>query len=129
MPKKLILLAVPVVLVGGWMLFDGLHAFVTGDYVTPSSGEYAGQLGPWAPVVSAVGLEPRSTLVKSIFVGYGVGYLVTLLTYLRGRQETQRRVLLVIAAAGLWYLPVGTLLNAVVVGLLSSRAFRTTAAP
>jgi hypothetical protein len=25
-----------------------LHALFTGDYVTPSTGEYAGKLGPWA---------------------------------------------------------------------------------
>jgi hypothetical protein len=23
---------------GGWLAFDGIHAFATGDYVTPSSG-------------------------------------------------------------------------------------------
>jgi hypothetical protein len=38
---------------GGWMTFDGARAFFVGDYVTPSSGEYAGQLGPWADVVSS----------------------------------------------------------------------------
>jgi hypothetical protein len=31
---------------GGWMTFDGARALIVGDYVTPSSGEYAGQLGP-----------------------------------------------------------------------------------
>ena len=34
-------------------------ALIAGDYVTPSKGQYAGQLGPWARLVSAVGLEPR----------------------------------------------------------------------
>lgn len=45
----------------GWMLFDGSRALVVGDYVTPSTGEYARQLGPWATLVEAVGLDPCST--------------------------------------------------------------------
>ena len=32
----------------GWLAFDGGHALVTGDYVTPNEGPYAGQLGPWS---------------------------------------------------------------------------------
>lgn len=40
----------------GWMAFDGGRALVVGDYVTPRSGQYAGQLGPWAKVVSTVGI-------------------------------------------------------------------------
>lgn len=53
----------------GWMAFDGVRALATGDYVTPSSGPYAGQLGPWSQVVSAVGIPPRSTAMKAIFAG------------------------------------------------------------
>ncbi|QPP10126.1 hypothetical protein G4Z16_31055 [Streptomyces bathyalis] len=53
-----------VAVTGGWMLFDGLHALVTGDFVTPSSGTHAGRLGPWADLVSGIGLDPRSLLVK-----------------------------------------------------------------
>jgi len=26
----------------GWLAFDGTHALVTGDYVTPRTGQYAG---------------------------------------------------------------------------------------
>jgi len=52
---------------GGWMLFDGLRALVTGDYTMPSSGPYAGQLGPWTYIISAVGLDQRSTFMKLAF--------------------------------------------------------------
>lgn len=51
---------------GGWLMFDGGRALITGDYVTPSSGPRAGQLGPWSRIVSAVGLEPRSTFMSII---------------------------------------------------------------
>ena len=30
---------------GGWLAFDGGHALVVGDYVTPRTGRFAGQLG------------------------------------------------------------------------------------
>ena len=50
----------------GWMLFDGTRALIVGDYVTPASGEYAGQLGPWSNLVKADGIEPLSTLMKLI---------------------------------------------------------------
>ena len=59
-PRGWILVLVALVLFeAGWMAFDGAHALVTGDYVTPSTGSYAGQLGPWADVVSAAGIGPR----------------------------------------------------------------------
>jgi hypothetical protein len=35
---------------GGWSAFDGGRALVVGDYVTPHSGDLAGQLGQWAQV-------------------------------------------------------------------------------
>lgn len=39
---------------GGWLFFDGLHAFMKGDYVTPSTGRHAGQLGPWSKLFVAI---------------------------------------------------------------------------
>ncbi len=42
---------------GGWLAFDGGRALIVGDYVTPSSGPSAGQLGPWSKVVSALGID------------------------------------------------------------------------
>lgn len=57
-----------VLLTAGWMVFDGTRAMLTGDYVTPATGPYAGQLGAWSNLVRIIGIEPRSTLMKSIFV-------------------------------------------------------------
>src|SRR5437016_6098140 len=61
---------------GGWMSFDGIRALVAGDYLTPSAGPYAGQLGPWSKLVSYAGLDPRSTLMKAIFVVVGLATLL-----------------------------------------------------
>ena len=66
------IIVILVAFTAGWMLFDGTRALIVGDYVTPQSGEYAGQLGPWSNPVQAIGIEPRSTLMKSIFVLYGL---------------------------------------------------------
>ena len=66
---------------GGWLAFDGGRALVVGDYVTPKSGQYAGQLGPWAKVVSAVGIEPRSTMMKLIHLAVGLVWLVVMICF------------------------------------------------
>lgn len=81
MPKAALILCV--VVQAGWMAYDGGRALVVGDYVTPRTGEHAGQLGPWSNVVAAAGLEPRSTLVKTIFLGYGVTWLGVAGAFLR----------------------------------------------
>src|SRR5438046_8155591 len=59
----------------GWMIFEGTRAFVVGDYFTATSGADAGQLGPWSKIVRAVGIEPRSFLMKAIFVIYGLAWI------------------------------------------------------
>ena len=91
----------------GWMTFDGTRALVVGDYVTPKSGRYAGQLGPWARGVSAIGIEPRSTFMKSVFVVYGATWLVIIGCYII-RRRTASGPMLFAAAGSLWYYPVGT---------------------
>jgi hypothetical protein len=106
-----------VVIIGGWMLFDGLHALLTGDFVTPSSGTHAGQLGPWANLVSAAGLDPRSLVVKAVFVGYAAVYLTSGAAFAAGVQGTWWAVA-VLAVCGLWYLPFGTVANLAVLALL-----------
>ena len=62
------IIVIVVTFTAGWMLFDGMRALIIGDYVTPKSGEYSGQLGPWSNLVKAIGNEPHSTLMKLIFV-------------------------------------------------------------
>ena len=101
----------------GWMLFDGTRALVMGDYVTPTSGEYAGQLGPWSNLVKAIGIEPRSTLMKSIFVTYGlIGLIVSVCFALRFGWS--RGAMIIICILGLWFLPIGTVTNLIALILL-----------
>lgn len=109
--------AVLVVLTGGWMLFDGARALVVGEYVTPRAGEYAGRLGPWSNLVRAAGLDPRSTPMKLAFVIYGLLYLGSMIAWL-GHATWARWALAGLALLGFWYLPFGTLANAMVLILL-----------
>jgi hypothetical protein len=92
---------------GAWMTFDGTRALSMGDYVTPSSGAHAGKLGPWNHIVSAVGIPPRSTAMKLIFVVYGLGWLTITLGFTYHAAWVWR-AMLIASIATLWYLPVGT---------------------
>ena len=111
------------VLEAGWMVFDGARALVVGDYVTPSSGEYAGKLGPWAGLASALGIEPRSTGMKVFFVAYGVTWLVIVAAFALGRRWGWA-ALLAVAIGSLWYLVIGTLASLAMIGLLLIPAVR-----
>ena len=97
-----------------WMAFDGTRALISGDYVTAASGKNAGQLGPWSGLVTAVGLQPRSTLVKALIAIFGVAMLL-MATCFALRLAWARTGLLVLAILGLWYLPFGTITGAIVI--------------
>jgi len=114
---KTLLAIVLLVSSSAWMLFDGTRALIVGEYVTAKTGEYAGQLGPWSNLVRAAGLEPRSTLMKSIFVVNGLGILTLTAGYMLHRPWANN-ALLVAALLGLWYLPIGTLTNLISLILL-----------
>jgi hypothetical protein len=95
-------------LLGAYMLVDGMHALVTGTYITPGSGAYAGQLGPWASVLSAIGIDPHGLPVKLAFVVLGISWCV------HTRNIVVRKVIrpatIVLCVLTLWYLPFGTLI-------------------
>ena len=110
-------IAVLVAFTAGYMLFDGVHALTKGDYITPSEGDHAGQLGPWAGLVESVGIDPHSTLMKTIFVAYGFSALVGVTGYLT-HQPWGRSALLLMSVLGLWYMPIGTAINIIVLMLL-----------
>lgn len=114
--------AVAVVLsvaLGGWMTFDGVRALVVGDYFTPSGGRYAGQLGPWAGLVSRVGIEPRSTVMKALFVGFGIAWLVVAAGLAFGTASVPQ-LALVLAIATLWYVPIGSAAALLVLALVGA---------
>jgi hypothetical protein len=107
---------------GLFMTFDGFRALTLGDYLTPRTGRFAGQLGPWSGVVSAVGIQPRSTVMKVIFVIFGLAWLGAAAAF-ANRTPGSSLALAVVSVATLWYLPLGTLISALVlIGLALLRA-------
>jgi hypothetical protein len=117
--KRLWLVAGLVVMTGGWMAFDGAHALITGDFVTPGSGQYAGQLGPWATVVRSIGVDPRAHSVKMLFLIFGLLYLAALAAFLLRRQGSWL-LLVGCSALALLYPPFGTLSSLVVLAVLAT---------
>jgi hypothetical protein len=111
------IIVILIILSAGWMFADGLRALIIGDYVTPTSGDYAGELGPWAGLLQSVGLEPRSTFIKTAFVLYGAVSLIAV-TGFALEQPWSRNFLIVMAVMGLWYLPIGTATNMIALILL-----------
>jgi len=101
----------------GWLAFDGAHALVTGNYVTLRSGPHAGQLGPWSKLLTAMGLDPRSLFVKWLHLVIGTAWLGAIVAF-AFRVRRAWGAMLVGAIAGLWYVPFGTLISLIVIGLL-----------
>jgi hypothetical protein len=112
------------VLQGGYMLLDGGRALVVGSYITPSSGEHAGELGPWARLVSLVGVAPESTAMKLVFVVLGLLWVGLGLAVAVGADPAWT-LGLVLAVGTLWYLVPGTVLSLLVIGLLLTPQVRT----
>jgi len=101
----------------GWLAFDGSRALIIGDYVTPRSGRHAGQLGPWTKVVQTIGIEPRSTLMKSVHLVLGVAWLAVALCFALGMGWAWTGMV-ACATLGLWHLPFGTIMSIVQIILL-----------
>ncbi len=108
---------------GGYMLLDGARALVVGSYITPGSGEHAGELGPWARLVAAVGIPPESTGMRAAFVVLGLLWLVVSVGVAAAAPWSWPAGL-ILAVATLWYLVPGTLISVAVALLLLTPALR-----
>jgi hypothetical protein len=105
------------------MLLDGVRALLVGTYITPSSGEHAGQLGPWARLVSLVGVEPESTGMKLVFVVLGVLWLGLGLAVAVGA-DWAWTLGVTLAVGTMWYLVPGTVVSVGVLVLLLTPQLR-----
>jgi hypothetical protein len=105
------------VLEAGWMAFDGIQALLTGHLVTPKSGTHAGELGPWRHLVEAAGIDPNGTGMRVVFAAYGLIWLGIAFGFAL-RKPWGWPAMVVAALGALWFLPVGTILSLVQLGLL-----------
>jgi hypothetical protein len=108
MMAKLIISLIALV-VGGWMVFDGIHVLTTGKYFGPEKP------GLWSDVVASIGVDPFRLGV--LFIALGVLWLLFLAVLLL-RQSWGWHAALLTAILTLWYLPVGTILSLLYILLL-----------
>ena len=101
----------------GYMAFDGARALITGDYIRPENREYAGQLGPWSNLATAIGIDPMSALMKSIFLILGLYGLIAIACF-ASNVPIGWKLLLAFCIASLWYLTFGTICSILVIVLL-----------
>ena len=94
------------------MVFDGTRALTVGDYVTVD-----GELGPWTAIVEVLGIEPRSTFMKTFFLVYGAGWFAVTACFVADLRWA-RAAMLVAAIGSLWYLVIGTISSALQIVLL-----------
>ena len=104
-----LLISLAALLVGGWMIFDGIHVLSTGKYFGPEKP------GPPSDLVAAAGLDPFRLGVP--FIALGVLWLVFTTAMMLG-QGWAWSASLVTAVLTLWYLPVGTVLSVIYIVLL-----------
>jgi hypothetical protein len=111
--------AVPIIglVIGAWLLFDGIRAVSTGMYTTPATGAYAGQLGPWSYLLRGMSLDPLSSPVKLAHIILGLAWVACAVWFVVSPAQAWWP-LLVTALASLWYLPFGTIASIAVIVML-----------
>lgn len=110
-------IVISALIVSLWFVFDCCFALVTGDYVTPTSGPYKGQLGPWSKLIWGIGIDPRSSLMMWIFVIWGLVWSTVSVSFLL-ELGWSWWAMLIFAVISSWYLPFGTILCIIQIVLL-----------
>ena len=96
-------------------MFDGMHWLFAGSY-------FGSRLGPWAALVSAVGISPGS--VAPVFVVLGALWLVAGVAFLcRARWSTA--LVIAVSVISLAYLVFGTILSLFALAIVRMHRKRT----
>ncbi len=97
-------------ILGAWLVFDGTRKLVTGYY----TGEQTIGLGPWATLVSVIGIRPSDMTFPFLFLG--VLWIVNGVIVLLGSSTRYERAI-AISIATLFYALPGTLVGIVTIVL------------
>lgn len=95
---------------GAWLIFDGTRKLVTGYY----TGEQTIGLGPWATLVSVIGIRPSDMTFPFLFLG--VLWIVNGVIVLLGSSTRYERAI-AISMVTLFYALPGTLVGLVTIVL------------
>ena len=97
-------------ILGAWLVFDGTRKLVTGYY----TGEQTIGLGPWATVVTEIGLRPSDMAFPFLFLG--VLWFVNGFIVLLGSSARYERTI-AISIVTLFYAVPGTLVGIITITL------------
>src|SRR5712664_1704191 len=89
---------------GTWLVFDGTRKLVTGYYI----GEQTIGLGPWATLVSVIGIRPSDMALPFLFLG--VLWIVNGVIVLLGSSTRYERAI-AISIVTLFYALPGTIVG------------------
>jgi uncharacterized membrane protein HdeD (DUF308 family) len=104
-------------ILGAWLVFDGARKLFTGYY----TGEQTIGLGPWATIVSALGMRPADMAFPFVFLG--TIWIVNGVIVLLGANTRYERTI-AISIVTLFYALPGTLVG-IVTTVLSLRERRS----
>ena len=94
---------------GAFMLTDGIFVIVNGKYIGPEKP------GPWAAIFSSFDIDVFK--LGPVFILFGIAWLVFAVGIFTN-QNWVPMFGIVISVLTLWYLPFGTLISLIVLGLL-----------
>lgn len=104
-----ILLTILALLNGGYMLLDGVYVILNGKYIGPEKP------GPWSALFVRFNMDVFK--LGPLFIVFGLSWMFWLYSFWSG-QSYCYMLGLTISILTLWYLPVGTILSLVVMGIL-----------
>jgi hypothetical protein len=94
---------------GLWMLIDGVHVLSVGKYIGP------GKPGPWASLLGLTGVDVFK--LGPLFVIFGSAWLL-FSTAMWTEAGWAKGFGIILSTATFWYLPFGTLISLLVLGIL-----------
>jgi hypothetical protein len=97
-------------ILGAWLVFDGTRKLVTGYY----TGEQTIGLGPWATLVSVIGVRPSDMVFPFLFLG--VLWIVNGVIVLLGSSARYERTI-AISIVTLFYAIPGTIVGIITITL------------
>src|SRR5438445_13796165 len=122
LPGTAVAAAALAIINGGYLVIDAIHQSVVGDLL-----RIGGQLGPWAVLVGAVGIDPLA--MGPVFLVIGVAQ-VAAASLLLFRHPRGYILVLALAVGTLWYLLFGTISSVIQIGLIvAAKRGRTINAP
>ena len=110
LPRTAVAAAALAIINGGYLVIDAIQRFIVGDFF-----RIGGQLGPWAVLVGAIGIDPLA--MGPVFLVIGVAQVAAAAILLL-RHQWGDILVLAFAVGMLWYLLFGTISSVIQIALI-----------